>query len=164
MSRHALHVAIAPLSVLLFRVGLLRLFEGCCMKVRILGSTSKWVAVGTRGDMLGAGDTYKNRLLAMTDMPKPQNTLSLDFSSFIGPLFFVWLVQLPLPWVRFVLRVREKPAAVSLVWMSMDGLTAGCAVQAVMQLVYETQHRLRSMMRMHGLSNSVYLFVMYLYV
>ena len=52
--------------------------------------------------MWGAGDTYKNRLLAMSDMPKPQNTLSLDFSSFIGPLFFVWLVQLPLPWVRFV--------------------------------------------------------------
>jgi hypothetical protein len=36
-------------------------------------------------------------------------------------------------------------------------------VQAVVQLVYEKQHRLRSMMRMHGLSNGVYLLVMYLY-
>ena len=45
-----------------------------------------------------------------------------------------------------------------------QGLTCGCVVQAVMQLVYEKQHRLRSMMRMHGLSNSVYLLVTYLYV
>ena len=36
-------------------------------------------------------------------------------------------------------------------------------VQAVVQLEYEKQHRLRPMMRMHGLSNSVYLMVMYLY-
>lgn len=36
-------------------------------------------------------------------------------------------------------------------------------MQAVVQLVYEKQHRLRSMMRMHGLSNGVYLFIMYMY-
>lgn len=36
-------------------------------------------------------------------------------------------------------------------------------MQAVVQLVYEKQHRLRSMMRMHGLSNGSYVLVMYLY-
>jgi hypothetical protein len=69
-----------------------------------------------------AGPSYQSQLLALADMPKPETSLRLDFSSFIGPLFFVWLVQLPLPW-------------------------------AVVQLVYEKQHRLRIMMRMHGLSN-----------
>ena len=38
-----------------------------------------------------------------------------------------------------------------------------CALQAVVQLVYEKEHRLRNMMRMHGLSNGVYLLIMYLY-
>lgn len=36
-------------------------------------------------------------------------------------------------------------------------------LQAVVQLVYEKQHRLRNIMRMHGLSNGVYVLVMYLY-
>ena len=43
------------------------------------------------------------------------------------------------------------------------GQTPRGAVQAVVQMVYEKQHRLRCMMRMHGLSNSVHLFIMYLY-
>ena len=51
-------------------------------------------------DTFAAGGEYRSRLLAMTDMPKPATGLNVDFGSFIGPLFFVWLVQLPLPWVR----------------------------------------------------------------
>lgn len=68
------------------------------------------------------GDGFSARLLAQMDMPKPPTALLLDFSSIVGPLFFVWLVQLPLPW-------------------------------AVVQLVYEKEKRLRTMMRIHGLEN-----------
>lgn len=68
------------------------------------------------------GDDFQARLLAQTDMPKPGTAPPYDVSALVGPLFFVWLIQLPLPW-------------------------------AVVQLVAEKQHRLRSMMRMHGLDN-----------
>lgn len=68
------------------------------------------------------GDGYAARMLSQMDMPKSETGLLLDFSSIIGPLFFVWLVQLPLPW-------------------------------AVVQLVYEKQKRLRTMMKIHGLEN-----------
>ena len=56
-----------------------------------------------------------SRLLALTDMPKGNSVLALDFSSFIGPLFFVWLVQLPLPWVRLLLRCHWLPSSHTLV-------------------------------------------------
>eukprot|EP00892_Ulva_mutabilis_P007665 jgi/Ulvmu1/5270/UM022_0064.1 len=78
------------------------------------------------------GEEYGNRMMSQMNMPKPASGLVLDFSSIIGPLFFVWLVQLPLPW-------------------------------AVVQLVYEKQKRLRTMMKIHGLENGVYILVMYLY-
>lgn len=68
------------------------------------------------------GDDYSARLLSQMNMPKPTSSLLLDFSSIIGPLFFVWLVQLPLPY-------------------------------AVVQLVYEKEKRLRTMMKIHGLEN-----------
>jgi hypothetical protein len=70
-----------------------------------------------------AGPEYQNRLLAQMDMPKPSTQLRLDFSSFLGPLFFTWMIQFLLPW-------------------------------SLVQLVYEKQHNLRMMMRMHGLANS----------
>lgn len=38
-----------------------------------------------------------------------------------------------------------------------------CALQAVVQLVYEKEHRLRNMMRMHGLSNVAYVLCMYFF-
>jgi hypothetical protein len=38
------------------------------------------------------------------DMPKQSSKAAFDLSSEIGPLFFLWLVQLPLPWVRTYLR------------------------------------------------------------
>ena len=54
------------------------------------------------------GESYRSRLLALTDMPKGETGLNVDFGSFIGPLFFVWLVQLPLPWVRLWLFVFQQ--------------------------------------------------------
>jgi hypothetical protein len=51
--------------------------------------------------------------------------------------------------------MSQRPVSVTI---SVAGV-----LQAVVQLVYEKEHRLRSMMRMHGLTNGVYLFVMYLY-
>jgi hypothetical protein len=53
--------------------------------------------------------------------------------------------------------MHQRPLSVMI---SMAGVLV---LQAVVQLVYEKEHRLRSMMRMHGLTNGVYLFVMYLY-
>lgn len=68
------------------------------------------------------GEEYSSSMLTQMNMPKPKTSLLLDFSSIIGPLFFVWLVQLPLPY-------------------------------AVVQLVYEKEKRLRTMMKIHGLEN-----------
>jgi hypothetical protein len=56
-------------------------------------------------------------------MPKPATRPRFDVSSLVGPLFFLWLVQLLLP-------------------------------STVVALVYEKHHRLRLIMRMHGLANS----------
>ena len=36
-------------------------------------------------------------LLFVKDFPKGGTTLSLDFSSLLGPLFYMWLLQLLLP-------------------------------------------------------------------
>jgi hypothetical protein len=46
-------------------------------------------------DRLGAG--YGARLVGVKDMPKGASRLSLDFSSLLGPLFSMWLLQLILP-------------------------------------------------------------------
>lgn len=69
------------------------LHDGTCRFVKELGS-------------FAAGEAYRSRLLVLTDMPQPSRGLALDFSSFIGPLFFVWLLQLPLPVVCALCAVR----------------------------------------------------------
>ena len=38
-----------------------------------------------------------NELLALMSFPKYESRLRLDFSSLIGPLFYMWLVQLLVP-------------------------------------------------------------------
>jgi hypothetical protein len=62
--------------------------------------------------------------------PKPEFKLRLDFSSLLGPLFYMWVVQMLLP--IFLL-----------------------------QLVYEKEKRLRSMMKMHGLGDGAYWLITY---
>ena len=49
-----------------------------------------------------AGEDVRTRLVAVTDMPRAEsnnNSGDFDISVFVGPLFYLWLVQLPLPWV-----------------------------------------------------------------
>lgn len=57
-------------------------------------------------------------------MPKPASRLSLDFSSLLGTLFFMWLLQLLLP-VFIHAIVREKELSLRL-HMKMHGLSDGC--------------------------------------
>lgn len=60
-------------------------------------------------------------LLAITDMPKVGTELSLDISSFVGSLVFLWLVQLLFPLSLSVL-VYEKQQRLRLM-MRMHGLS-----------------------------------------
>lgn len=56
-------------------------------------------------------------------MPKVGTKLTLDFSSLIGPLFFLWLIQLPLP-ISLVQLVYEKEKRLRMM-MRMHGLSTG---------------------------------------
>uniref|UniRef100_A0A7I4ACZ0 ABC transporter domain-containing protein n=1 Tax=Physcomitrium patens TaxID=3218 RepID=A0A7I4ACZ0_PHYPA len=71
-------------------------------------------------------------LLFVKEFPKPNSQLRLDFSSLLGPLFYMWVLGLLFPVV----------------------LTA---------LVYEKEHHLRMMMKMHGLGDSAYWTITYVY-
>jgi hypothetical protein len=53
------------------------------------------------------GTGYSARLIGLKDMPKGASSLSLDFSSLLGPLFMMWFMQLLFP-VNVHLLVHEK--------------------------------------------------------
>lgn len=78
------------------------------------------------------GPTQELPLLFVKEMPKPSTELRLDFTSLIGPLFYMWVLGFLFPVV----------------------LTA---------LVYEKQYHLRMMMKMHGLGDSAYWAITYVY-
>jgi len=71
-------------------------------------------------------------MTGMKEMPKPKNTLNLDFSSLLGPLLYVWVVQLPMPVV-------------------------------LINIVYEKEFKLRTMMKMMGLSDAAYWLITFSY-
>ncbi|KAF5836372.1 hypothetical protein DUNSADRAFT_6008 [Dunaliella salina] len=73
-----------------------------------------------------------NELLGVMSFPKLDSSLTIDFSSLIGPLFYTWVVQLALP-------------------------------SMLQQLVYEKEFRLRVIMKMHGLPDSAYWIVSYVW-
>ena len=77
-------------------------------------------------------EPYEAKLRSLRMMPQPARELRLDFSSLLGPLFYVWLIQLLLP----------------------------VGLQVV---VYEKEQRLRMMMKLMGLPDSVYWLVTYAY-
>jgi hypothetical protein len=57
------------------------------------------------------------------EMPKNATSLNLDISVFIGTLFFLWLVSLPLPF-SLVQLVYEKEKRLRMM-MRMHGLSNG---------------------------------------
>ena len=63
------------------------------------------------------------RMVGVGDMPKPASRLSLDFSSLLGTLFFMWLLQLLLPVFIYAI-VREKELNLRL-QMKLHGLSDG---------------------------------------
>jgi len=66
------------------------------------------------------GPQYEATLLGITNMPKPETRLTLDFSSLLGPVFFAWLAQLLLP-LMLVATVYEKANGLRIM-MKMHGL------------------------------------------
>jgi hypothetical protein len=44
-----------------------------------------------------AGGRFTTQLLGVQETPKPASSVSLDFSSLLGPLFFTWVLQMLLP-------------------------------------------------------------------
>ncbi len=81
--------------------------------------------------MFGAANANID-MVGMKEMPKPKNTLNLDFSSLLGPLLYVWVVQLPMPVV-------------------------------LINIVYEKEFKLRTMMKMMGLSDIAYWLITFSY-
>ena len=59
-------------------------------------------------------------LLGVKEMPKVESRLNLDFASALGPLFFVWVVQLPMPSI-LVSIVYEKETKLRIM-MKMMGV------------------------------------------
>lgn len=66
------------------------------------------------------------------EFPKPETKLSLNFSSLLGPLFFMWLIQLLFP-VSLSFPSYQRPPA--LLWVQMTSVTAfwagdseGCSI------------------------------------
>jgi len=85
-----------------------------------------------QGDELRFLFRRSNELLGVMSFPKLETSLTIDFSSLIGPLFYTWVVQLALP-------------------------------SMLQQLVYEKEFRLRVIMKMHGLPDSAYWLVSYVW-
>lgn len=56
-------------------------------------------------------NSYSVRLRGVKGMPKPETQLSIDFSSLLGPLFFMWLLQLLLPVSYYILTIVIKKEA-----------------------------------------------------
>jgi hypothetical protein len=77
-------------------------------------------------------DNANINMVGMKEMPKLKNTLNLDFSSLLGPLLYVWVVQLPMPVV-------------------------------LINIVYEKEFKLRTMMKMMGLSDLAYWVITFSY-
>ena len=48
------------------------------------------------------GSDAKLPLWFISEMPKPESTLKLDFASILGPLFYVWVIQLLFPVITWV--------------------------------------------------------------
>ena len=94
-------------------------------------AANAFLAERTKGPSFG-GVQYEAKLRSLRMMPQPERSLNLDFSSLLGPLFYVWLIQLLFP--------------------------IGLGV-----VVYEKEQRLRMMMKLMGLTDSVYWLVTYMY-
>lgn len=70
-----------------------------------------------------AGVNASARLAGVKDMPKGSTSLSLDFSSLLGPLFMMWFAQLLLP-INIYAMVQEKEKHLRIM-MRMQGLRDG---------------------------------------
>ena len=66
------------------------------------------------------GSGYDVNLMGVMGMPKPETGLSLDFASLLGPLFYMWVLMLPLPLMVYTL-VYEKQFKLRMM-MQMHGL------------------------------------------
>jgi len=111
-------------------------------------------------------------LLYVKDFPKAASSLNLDFSSLLGPLFYMWILQLLFP-VRqhsnstcslLCLSVGEAAESLSRIVQTVQCSQCStvecfplplCEV-SMASLVYEKEKNLRMMMRMHGLGDGAY--------
>merc|ERR1719383_296511 len=67
------------------------------------------------------GPEYSATTLYIKEMPKGASDLRLDFSSLLGPLFFLWVLGLPFP-VMLLSLVYEKENRLRIM-MKMHGLS-----------------------------------------
>ena len=114
--------------------------------------------------------------LYIKEMPKGASDLRLDFSSLLGPLFFLWVLGLPFPGeaatgcriptqARVPMLVPLLPVGAGLALRRFAKACFAPPAPAVMllSLVYEKENRLRIMMKMHGLSDNSYWMVSYMW-
>ncbi|EFN55401.1 hypothetical protein CHLNCDRAFT_23609, partial [Chlorella variabilis] len=80
------------------------------------------------------GPAHSARLVGVKDMPRGSSRLSLDFSSLLGPLFSMWLLQLMLP-VGVHTLVQEKEQHLR-VMMKMQASAAGLSDSVFYLVMY----------------------------
>jgi len=88
------------------------------------------------------GDEVEVPLLYVKDFPKDQSELKLDFSLLLGPLFYMWILQLLYPVSLRPIPARLKTPGTP---MSEAGSNRWCFVPAIAPLQHPTlpflQHR-----------------------
>ena len=107
------------------------------------------------------GSDAKLPLWFISEMPKPETNLKLDFASILGPLFYIWVIQLLFPVITwFPLLILIYPLCryiLGNIWLLL-------LIQVILTaLVYEKQYNLRIMMKMHGLGDGPYWLISYCY-
>ena len=70
------------------------------------------------------------RLLYLRDMPKPSSSLTVDFYSFLGPLFYSWLAQLVLPIMVSLLMYEKEKNLRTMMKMQVRAPPGGSSVLA----------------------------------
>ncbi|GJP54911.1 hypothetical protein CLOM_g13925 [Closterium sp. NIES-68] len=114
----------APATLLRF-ARLLNLASNAFVKTFYSAGGSNSAAAGDAGaaEAAAAAAAAEIPLLFVKDFPKVETTLGVDFASLLGPLFYMWLLQLLLP-VMAVALVYEKEQQLR-VMMRMHGLKDG---------------------------------------
>ena len=82
------------------------------------------LCVGGCGNASATSDMFHATLEGLKQFPKPESSLTLDFSSLLGPLFFTWVVALLFPvTIGALLYEKEKRLRVMMKMMGLSNVS-----------------------------------------